>query len=125
MSENFKVLGLGQVSRTVQNIEKSEAWYKNILRLKHLYTFGDLTFFECGETRIMLSQSDNAPSSESILYLRVPNIAAAHKNLASQGVIFKGAPHMIHKHESGAEEWMVFFEDLEGRPIALMATTEV
>ena len=26
-----------------------------------------------------------------------------------------GAPQMIHKHPDGAEEWMAFFKDDEGR----------
>ena len=31
------------------------------------------------------------------------------------------AAHLIHRHEDGTEEWMAFFNDLEGRPLALMA----
>ena len=27
---------------------------------------------------------------------------------------------LIHRHEDGTEEWMAFFEDNEGRPLALM-----
>jgi hypothetical protein len=28
---------------------------------------------------------------------------------------------MIHRHADGTEEWMNFFEDNEGRPLAIMA----
>ena len=28
---------------------------------------------------------------------------------------------MIHRHESGVEEWMAFFADPDGQPLALMA----
>jgi hypothetical protein len=28
---------------------------------------------------------------------------------------------MIHRHESGVEEWMAFFEDLDGKILALMS----
>jgi methylmalonyl-CoA/ethylmalonyl-CoA epimerase len=28
---------------------------------------------------------------------------------------------MIHKHEDGVEEWMAFFSDPEGRPLAIMS----
>ena len=28
---------------------------------------------------------------------------------------------MIHRHADGTEEWMAFFNDLEGRPLAIMA----
>ena len=38
-----------------------------------------------------------------------------------RGVEFVSAPHMIHRHEDGTEEWMAFFNDPEGRPLALMA----
>lgn len=44
MNEKFKVLSLGQVSRSVKKLEQSEAWYKDVLGLKHLYTFGHLAF---------------------------------------------------------------------------------
>ena len=30
-------------------------------------------------------------------------------------------PHMIHRHEDGTEEWMAFFQDNDGRPLAIMA----
>jgi hypothetical protein len=39
----------------------------------------------------------------------------------TEGVKFLNAPHMIHTHADGTEEWMCFFEDLEGRPLALMS----
>jgi methylmalonyl-CoA/ethylmalonyl-CoA epimerase len=28
---------------------------------------------------------------------------------------------MIHRHEDGTEEWMAFFQDNDGRPLAIMA----
>jgi len=28
---------------------------------------------------------------------------------------------MIHRHEDGTEEWMAFFKDNEGRPLAIMS----
>jgi hypothetical protein len=31
------------------------------------------------------------------------------------------APHMIHRHANGIEEWMAFFEDPDSRPLAIMA----
>ena len=51
----------------------------------------------------------------------VPDIARAHEELQSRGVKFTHAPHMIHRHSDGTEEWMAFFEDPDGRPLAIMA----
>jgi DNA-binding CsgD family transcriptional regulator/catechol 2,3-dioxygenase-like lactoylglutathione lyase family enzyme len=110
---------LGQISRTVRDIKEAEAWYRDTLGLRHLYTFGDLAFFDCGGTRLYLSTGES--TGESILYFRVPDIEGKHAELLSRGVQFKGAPHMIHRHPDGTEEWMAFFLDPEGRPLALMS----
>ncbi len=117
------ILGLGQVARTVSDIEKSASWYRDVVGLEHLYSFGDLAFFDCGGTRLMLSQAEDKPGDESIIYLRVADIVATHERLAAAGVEFINAPHMIHRHEDGAEEWMAFFKDPDGRPIGIMAVS--
>jgi len=53
---------------------------------------------------------------------RVPvaDIRSAHADLSARGVQFVSAPHMIHRHDDGTEEWMAFFEDNECRPLAIM-----
>jgi DNA-binding CsgD family transcriptional regulator/predicted enzyme related to lactoylglutathione lyase len=111
---------IAQIARSVLDIQLSQDWYSNVLGLKHLYTFGHLAFFDCDGTRLMLSQSP-ASSSESILYLRVADIAAAHEILSSRGVQFINAPHLIHRHADGTEEWLAAFKDPEGRLLALMS----
>jgi DNA-binding CsgD family transcriptional regulator/catechol 2,3-dioxygenase-like lactoylglutathione lyase family enzyme len=110
---------IGQIARSVSDAKVSEAWYRDVLGLPHLFTFGTLAFFDCGGTRLMLSQ-EGGVAKESILYLRVDNIAAAHQQLIARGVKFTHAPHMIHRHADGTEEWMAFFEDPDARPLALM-----
>ncbi len=49
------------------------------------------------------------------------DIRAAHATLEGRGVEFIDAPHMIHHHDDGTEEWMAFFKDIYGRPLAIMA----
>ena len=110
---------IGQISRTVSDIAASEAWYRNVLGLPHLFTFGELAFFDCGGTRLYLQQGEVKP--ESCLYFRVGDIHAAHRELADKGAEFVSAPHMIHRHADGTEEWMAFFNDPDGRTLALMA----
>jgi len=111
---------IGQIARSVGNTQASEKWYREVLGLPHLYTFGTLAFFDCGGTRLMLSQEGGA-AKESILYLRVADVAAAHQVLSARGVVFTHAPHMIHRHADGTEEWMAFFTDPDARPLAIMA----
>jgi DNA-binding CsgD family transcriptional regulator/predicted enzyme related to lactoylglutathione lyase len=112
---------IGQISRSVADIEKAQAWYAQSLGLQHPYTFGTLAFFDCAGTRLMLTQEGPASKPESILYLRVEDIEVAHRDLLARGVEFINAPHMIHKHADGTEEWMAFFKDPEGRPLAIMS----
>ena len=111
---------LAQISRTVRDIKESEAWYGTTLGLPHLYTFGSLAFFDCGGTRLYLSAQEKS-GPESILYLRVEDIRTAYELLRLRGVEFADAPHLIHRHADGTEEWMAHFQDPEGRPLAIMS----
>lgn len=112
---------IGQIARTVRNIAESQARYSEVLKLPHLYTFGKLAFFDCGGTRLMLTGETAFAPLESVLYLRVADIAAVHHELRSRGVEFINAPHLIHRHADGTEEWMAFFKDPEGRSLAIMS----
>jgi DNA-binding CsgD family transcriptional regulator len=111
---------IAQIARSVRDIKQSEDWYRQVLGLPHLYTFGKLAFFDCGGTRLMLSQ-ESTVAAESILYMRVGNIADAYDLLKSRGAEFVNAPHMIHKHADGTEEWLSILKDPEGRPLGIMA----
>lgn len=121
MDETRPMVGpIGQISRHVQDIAAARHFYGEVLGLPHLYSFGDLAFFDCGGVRLFLSGAEGGSGDESILYFRVEDIRLVHIALASQGVEFVDAPHMIHRHEDGTEEWMSFFRDNEGRHLALM-----
>jgi DNA-binding CsgD family transcriptional regulator len=120
MNSQLAMGPIAQIARSVQDIKQAEAWYKNILGLPHLYTFGNLAFFDCNGTRLMLSQ-ESAVVPESILYMRVGNIGAAYELLKSRGVEFINAPHMVHRHADGTEEWLSMLKDPEGRPLGIMA----
>ncbi|MBS0378420.1 MAG: hypothetical protein JSS29_08040 [Proteobacteria bacterium] len=111
---------LAQIARGVRSIEESQAFYGGTLGLRHLYTFGTLAFFDLGGTRLYLQQQDEV-AGESILYLRVSDIGAAYAELGTRGVVFRAAPHMIHRHPDGTEEWLALFSDPEGRPLALLS----
>ncbi|MGB6306950.1 MAG: VOC family protein [Steroidobacteraceae bacterium] len=118
----FTQLGpIGQIARSVKDVPEAERWYRDVLGLRHLYTFGKLAFFDCGGIRLLLTQEAAAPTVESILYFRVEDIQQSWRNLESQGIEFINAPHMIHKHADGTEEWMAFFKDPEGRALAIMS----
>ena len=122
---DLKLGPIGQIARAVKDIGKAEAWYRDVMGLPHLYTYGKLAFFDCGGTRLFLEESGNIETpglkNDSVLYFRVPDINAAAGELESRGVKFVSAPHMIFKHPDGMEEWMAFFEDCDGGMLSIMS----
>lgn len=119
MVEPLSLGPLGQIARTVRDIEAATAWYRDKLGLKLLYTFPGMAFFDLGGTRLYLQQAEE-PAGESILYFKVSDIAAAHAVLEARGVIFAQPPRMVHRHADRVEEWLAFFTDPEGRMLALI-----
>lgn len=112
---------IGQVARHVRDTATAVAWYRDVLGLAHLFTAGDLAFFDCDGVRLFLSPFEGSGGEPSILYFRVPGIHAAVDELTSRGVVFEGAPHRIFTHPDGTEEWMAFFRDPDGHLLAVMS----
>jgi catechol 2,3-dioxygenase-like lactoylglutathione lyase family enzyme len=121
--EPVRLDALGQVSMPITDVARSTAFYRDQLGLAHLYTFGELAFFDCGGTRLFLTAAAEAPRppSASGLYFSVTDIRAAHRDLGARGVVFEDEPHVIHVHPDGTEEWMSFFRDPDGNLLALMS----
>ncbi len=121
MADSLALGAISQIARTVRNLPQAQAWYAEVLGLKHLYTFGTLAFFDCDGVRLFLSEGEAGGAAESMLYFRVVDIHAAHAELVRRGVGFLGTPHRIHRHADGTEEWLAPFRDNEGRPLAIHA----
>jgi DNA-binding CsgD family transcriptional regulator/catechol 2,3-dioxygenase-like lactoylglutathione lyase family enzyme len=111
---------LGQIARRVENLDRARAFWRDLLGLPELYAFPGLAFYDLGGTRLMLRETGKREEAD-ILYLAVPDIGTAHAHLTEKGADFTGAPHLIHRHPDGCEEWMAFFKDDEDRDLALHA----
>jgi catechol 2,3-dioxygenase-like lactoylglutathione lyase family enzyme len=123
MEHDLRLGAIGQISRHVGDLDRAITFYRDVLGLPHLYTFGDLAFFDCAGTRLFLSAAEEGGqvTGESVIYFQVDDIHAACDQLRSRGVEISNAPHLIHRHESGEEEWMAFFPDPDHHLLALMA----
>ncbi len=123
MTDDLALGSLGQVSRTVRDIDAAVAFYRDVLGLRHLFTAGEFAFFDLDGVRLFLSAStESADIGDSVLYFRVADIHAAHALLVARDIVFRGEPHLIHRHPSGVEEWMAFFDDPDGGVLALMSS---
>lgn len=113
---------IGQIAINTRDTERAVRFYRDVLGLPLLFQAGPLAFFMCGGVRLMLSRAElpEFDHPASILYYRVDDIAAAHRELEARGVTFEGAPHIIHKAPDH-DLWMAFFRDSEGNMLALMA----
>jgi catechol 2,3-dioxygenase-like lactoylglutathione lyase family enzyme len=120
MDQNLRLGPIGQLSRQVSDVAAAVAWYRDVLGLPHLYTFGDLAFFDCAGVRLYLSKGETTNRQESIIYFRVTDIHSAYDTLKSRGVNFLNAPHVIHRHADRTEEWLAGFNDPDGRPLQLI-----
>ena len=113
---------IGQIALAVSDISRAEAFYRDVLGLTHLFTFGQLAFFDCDGTRLFLDALPEAQGKgNSVIYFRVGDIHATQESLTRKGVPFEAAPHIIHKHEDRTEEWMTFFRDPDGNMLSLMS----
>jgi methylmalonyl-CoA/ethylmalonyl-CoA epimerase len=113
---------IGQVAVPVKDLKRAVAFYRDVLGMPFLFQAGErLAFFECDGVRVMLDIPDpEFAHPSSILYFRVPDIRAAHGDLAGKGVRFRGAPELIAKMPDH-DLWMAFFWDTEENVMALMA----
>ena len=118
-SGEYALSSIGQVARYTTDIGKATDWFKHSLGLSHLYSFDDVSFFDCGGVRLFLCVGD--PTKNSILYFSVQDIQSAHDHLKSTHNEIVSAPHLIHQHPDGTEEWMAFINDCDGQPLGLMS----
>ena len=116
---------IGQVSLYVREIPSAEAYYRDVLGLEHLFTYGDLAFFDMDGVRLYLHavpQEQWRPGS--VIYFLVDDLSAAREELGARGVHFSGAAQRVHTDPAtGVEEWMTFFEDPFGNMLALTSRT--
>ncbi len=114
------ITAIQQVAVNVKDVERAKAFYRDKLGIRHLFDGGPkLTFFDCGGVRLMVGIPEKEfENASSILYLRVDDIHAAHRDMRARGVKFRDQPHLVAKLPD-REIWMAFFEDGEGNLLAI------
>jgi len=128
-SDSFGLSTIGQIALPVTDLDRAVQYYRDRLGLAFLFQAPPaLAFFDCAGLRLMLDRAnpDAAPGGGggggggTIIYFKVEDLDAAYDQLASRGVVFDDAPHLIHKAPDH-ELWMCFFHDSEGNLLALMS----
>ncbi|HEX8640173.1 MAG TPA: VOC family protein [Allosphingosinicella sp.] len=113
---------IAQVAIPVHDLARAKHFYGERLGLAHLFDAPPgLSFFQCGETRLMLSQPEGPETAaSSILYYAVAGAAEAQRALASHGIVFEEDARCIAR--VGARDvWLAVCRDSEGNLIGLMS----
>lgn len=111
---------IGQIAIMVKDVVRATEFYRDQLGLKHLFSAGQLSFFECGGVRLMLEKPEKPEISTSIIYFKVDDIGQAHAEMLTRGVHFVDQPHLIAKLPDH-DLWMCFFRDSEGNVLSIMS----
>ena len=117
---------IAQIAIAVRDLERAKSFYRDSLGLEWL---GDappgLSFFRCGEVRLMLSQPEGPETAgNSILYYGVDDAEAAHEALAAKGVAFEQKPHVVGRL-GDTEVTLAICRDSEGNLLGLMSERQV
>jgi catechol 2,3-dioxygenase-like lactoylglutathione lyase family enzyme len=121
-AKEFGLSKIGQIAVNVKDLERAIEFYRDKLKMKHLFTFPGLSFFDCDGTRLMLGPPEKPEFDHpsSVLYFRVQDIQGSFQVLRDRGVSFVDEPHIIAKMPDH-DLWMTFFRDSENNLLGLMS----
>jgi predicted enzyme related to lactoylglutathione lyase len=114
---------IGQIAIAVGDVAKATAFYRDVLGLKFLFAAGpNLAFLSAGGIRIMLSPPEGAGAvgKNSILYFKVPDIAATFAAIVARGAKPASEPHVIARMPDH-DLWIADVRDPDGNVVALMS----
>jgi methylmalonyl-CoA/ethylmalonyl-CoA epimerase len=113
---------LSQIGMPVRSLERAKRFYGESLGLTHLFDAPPgLAFFQCGQTRLMLSQTEGRDGDAGvILYYAVPSARAAQATLAAAGAKFAEDARLIAR-VGGKDVWLAITNDGEGNLVGLMS----
>lgn len=67
---------IGQIALPVLDVDRAEMFYENVIGLRKLYRFGDLSFFDCARTRLLLDKTKAADfRPQGCIYFRCADIS--------------------------------------------------
>jgi methylmalonyl-CoA/ethylmalonyl-CoA epimerase len=113
---------IAQIAIVVEDLERAKAFYREILGLAHLFDAPPgLAFFQCGETRLMLSRPEGPDTAgSSILYYGVEDVEAAYEDMRRKGVAFDEPPRRIAEVD-GKPIHLAICRDSEGNLLGLIS----
>ncbi|MFC4410892.1 VOC family protein [Chungangia koreensis] len=119
MTQN--ITSIGQIAVIAKNTARAVTFYKDVLGLPLLFETNGLAFFQCGETRLLVSKAETEEFDHpgSVLYFKVEDLEGKVAVMKDRGAEFLDEPHVVGQMGE-TEIWMTFFKDTEGNTLSLM-----
>jgi len=113
---------IAQIAVPVRDLDRARRFYGDLLGLDHLFDAPPgLSFFRCGETRLMLSRPERPETAAcSILYYAVADAREAQARLEEGGIAFEEPARCIARVD-GSDVWLAVCRDSEGNLLGLMS----
>lgn len=113
--------GIAQIAIPVADLDRAKRFYGDTLGLAHLFDAPPgLAFFQCGDTRLMLSRLEEPEVGNTIVYYSVPGAREAQAALAAVGIAFVEEARCIARVGDN-EVWLAACRDSEGNLLGLMS----
>jgi predicted enzyme related to lactoylglutathione lyase len=113
---------VGQIHVSVTDIDRSVAFYRDVLGIPLLFTVPGqrMAFFGSGDVRLYLGVPESPEfTSRCVLYFTVEDLDAEFDRLGGLGVSFRDRPHVVHRDGTN-ELWMAGLADPDGHQLILM-----
>lgn len=116
--EPFRLSKIGIIMLGVTNVERSVAFYRDMLGLKVRMQFEGFVFFETSGVTLALSQglaqaTGRGPGATEVVF-SVDHVRAAHLALKSLGVDFMQEPRIV-----SPGNWAANFSDPDGHILSI------
>jgi predicted enzyme related to lactoylglutathione lyase len=122
MTTPLSISRIMQLAVNVHDLRRATAFYRDILELPLLFEVPQISFFDCGGVRLMLTRAETPELDHppSIIYFQVDDIRSAYRTLLERGVTGMSEPSLIARMED-REVWIAAFRDSEENLLALMS----
>jgi predicted enzyme related to lactoylglutathione lyase len=121
MTDADRILGpIMQILVPVSDVDRSAAFYADVLGLPLLFRFPGNAFFDAHGVRLYLATpSEPGYAGPITVYFRVDDVSETFERLVARGATVREAPEITHR-DAAYDLWLAFISDPDGNNIGLM-----